>query len=79
MTFPTKLKSDDIVVLAFSGEVVNKTFADLDRIITDETKVDNATVEFMSALWGVMQQGVEPVTPEMIAADEAEDGVMEDA
>lgn len=77
VTHPTKLKADDIVVLAFSGDVINKAFADIDKLVTDDTVISNELVEVMGSFWGVMQQGVEPVTPEMIAADEAEDGVME--
>lgn len=70
----SKLKADDIVVLAFSGAVVNKAFEDFDKLITDETIIANETVEFMSVLWGAMQQGVEPVTAEQIAEFEAEEG-----
>lgn len=74
MTFPSNLKSDDIVVLAFSGAVVNAAFEDFDKLITDETKISNETVEFMQTVWTAMQQGVEPVTEEMIAQLEAEEG-----
>lgn len=74
MNMTVKLKDDDLAVIAFSGKTIKGAFADIDKLITDETRISNETVEFMSALWSIMEQGVEPVTPEMIAELEAEEG-----
>lgn len=74
MTNPVKLEDDAIAVVAFSGKVIKKSFEDLDRLIPDDAVVSNELVEFMSTMWAIIEKGVEPVTPEMIAELEAEEG-----
>lgn len=69
-----KLQDNDLAVIAFSGKVIKTAFADFDKILKEDDVISNETVEFMSTLWAIMENGVEPVTPEMIAALEAEEG-----